>query len=352
MSPERAHLRTEDELRAGIRAIGTSSGLASQRVDTMDELVRVTSLLPLSNMARWEYVIRYELSFAKHALADTKKVGWRSLFLFSAVKNVERTRLLSWIDLSNADGYARERTLRTLDGPAPNGFFFALAVRRLNDWVAQVRGAAREVVPALARASDPRYVVDALCALLPAWSSWARMDESDSRTIIDLIAIKGVAQELIDRVISSPTGPIPQALSQVLRTSVLDEHLMEIAMRAVQPAVRAKAYRVLLLREAAWVDGSRWRWTDVRYCEGRLEKTHGSRPLTVAPVLLDSLNAAASDRSSIVRRVASEALVREMYTPGIPALVLARRFAADDSSSVAGRGEFVLKKLGHGSVLT
>ncbi|WP_150118818.1 hypothetical protein [Collimonas fungivorans] len=318
----------------------------------MAELARVTSLLPLSNMARWEYVIRYELSFAKHALADTERIGWRSLFLFSAAKNIERTRLLSWIDLSNADGYARERTLRTLDGPASNGFFFALAARRLNDWVVQVRGAAREVVPTLARASDPRHVVDALCALLPAWSSWARMDESDSQTIIDLIAIRGVAQELIDRVISSPTGPIPQVLSQILRTSVLDEHLTEIAMRAVQPAVRAKAYRVLLLREAAWVEGSRWRWTDVRYCEGRMEKIHGSRPLTVAPVLLDSLNAAASDRSSIVRRVASEVLVREMNTPGIPALVLARRFAADDSSSVAGRGEFVLKRLEQSPVLT
>lgn len=342
----------EDELRAGIRAIATSSGLAGHRVDAMTELVRVTSFLPLSNMARWEYVIRYELSCAKHALADTKRVGWWSLSLFPVVKNVERPRLLSWIDLSNADGYARERTLRTLDGPAPNGFFFALAARRLNDWVVQVRGAAREAVPALARASDPRYVVDALCAMLPAWSSWARMDESDTQTIIDLVAIRGVAQELMDRVISSPTGPITQVLSQILRTSVLDEHLTEIAMRAVQPAVRAKAYRVLLLREATWVDGSRWRWTDMRYCEGRVEKTHSSRPLTVAPALLDSLNAAASDRSSIVRRVASEALVREMNTPGIPALVLARRFAADDSSSVAGRGEFVLKKLGQSPVLT
>jgi len=83
-----------------------------------------------------------------------------------------------------------------------------------------------------------------------------------------------------------------------------------------------------------------------------MEKTHGSRPLTVAPVFLDFLNAAASDRSSIVRRIASEALVRGMSNPGIPALVLARRVAADDSSSVAGRGEFVLKKLGQSPVLT
>jgi hypothetical protein len=106
----------------------------------------------------------------------------------------------------------------------------------------------------------------------------------------------------------------------------------------------------LLIREATWVDGSRWRWTDVRYCQGRLEKIQHSRPLTVAPRLLESLNAAASDRSSIVRGVAAQALVREMNTPGVPARALASRFAADDSPSVAERGEFVLKQLGRSVV--
>lgn len=38
--------------------------------------------------------------------------------------------------------------------------------------------------------------------------------------------------------------------------------------------------------------------------------------------------------------------------PGIPVLVLVRRFAEDDSPSVAGRGDFVLKKLGLSADLT
>jgi hypothetical protein len=254
--------------------------------------------------------------------------------------------------LADANGYVRERTLRTLAGAAPNSFFFALAARRLNDWVPQVRSAAREAVPEIARVTAPEHVADAICALLPAWSSWGRMDESDSQTVLNLIAIKDVAPELIDRLISSPMGPMPQALTQILRTSILDEHLMAIAMRAVQPAVRAKAYRTLLLQEATWGEGARWRWTDVRYCKGRVEKIRGIRPLTIAPVLVDVLKAAASDRSSIVRGVASEALVREMNTVGIPTLDLAHRFAEDVSSPVAERGKFVLKKLGENPIST
>ena len=351
MTLDREYSLIEEELRIGIRAFAASSTLANERIALMAELVRLTSLLPPSNMARWEHVIRRELSFVKHTLVTPKKTKWWSLFSPSE-KSVERTRILSWIDLLDADGYTRERTLRTLRAAAPNGFFFALAARRLNDWVAQVRSAARETVPEIARATNPKHVADAICALLPTWSSWGRMDEPDSQTILDLIAIKGVALELIDRVISSPMGPMPQVFAQILRMSTLDEHLTEIAMRAVQPAVRAKAYRVLLLREATWIEGSRWRWTDVRYCEGRVEKIHGARPLRIAPVLLDVLNAAASDRSSIVRCVASEALVREMNTPGIPALALARRFAEDNSSPVAERGNFVLKRLGESPILT
>lgn len=310
----------------------------------MAELVRITSALPLSHVARWESVIRLELFFVKQALTANKRNKLWSLFPPSA-KSRDHTRILSWIDLVDGDGYVRERTLRTLIATAPNGFFFTLAARRLNDWVAQVRNAARETVPEIARVTDHKYVADAICALLPAWSSWGRMDKSDSQTILEIIAIKGVAQELIDLLILSPIGPMPQVLGQILRTPILDGHLTDIAIHAVQPAVRAKAYRTLLLREATWVEGSRWRWTDMRYCEGHMEKIHGKRPLTNMPVLLDVLNAAASDRSSIVRAAASEALVREMSTPGIPALVLALRFAEDSSSPVAERGKFVLKKL-------
>ncbi|WP_129587790.1 hypothetical protein [Herbaspirillum robiniae] len=171
------------------------------------------------------------------------------------------------------------------------------------------------------------------------------MDELAKKTITDLIAVEGVADELRNRIISSPTGPMVKILSQILRTPALDGDLEEIAQRAVQPAVRAKAYRTLLAGEATWVAGTRWEWVDIRYCEGRMEHVHESRSLSIARSLMTDMNTAARDRSATVRNVASEALVRKMNDPAFPVRALALRFSKDASASVARRGQFILEEL-------
>lgn len=60
---------------------------------------------------------------------------------------------------------------------------------------------------------------------------------------------------------------------------------------------------------------------------------------------MQCLNLAASDQSSVVRRVAAEVLVGEMGHLGAAALPVARRLAADLAPRVAERAEFVLKRL-------
>ena len=134
-------------------------------------------------------------------------------------------------------------------------------------------------------------------------------------------------------------------MSQSLRAPTLDQHLLEIATKAIQPSVRARAYKALILGKAVWVEGRQWQWTDVRYCQGRLKNVLSERPLST-PTLPEFLSSAAADRSSIVRRVAAEALVREMSSLGNIALPLARQLAGDSSTAVAERGAFVLKQLG------
>lgn len=314
----------------------------------MSPLIRATASLPLSNLAYWERSIRDEQWLAQRAHADSKERGWRALFpSIGAKEKAEPSRLLTWIDLSSHDGHVRERTLRTLSGAAPNSFFLALAVRRLNDWVPQVRAAAREAIPELARGSDPEHVVDVLCALLPAWTAWGRMEDVDKRLMAELMSVERVAELLKRRLISSAAGPMSSVLSQALRAPLLDESLAMIAHEATQPAVRARSYRTLLLRKAVWVEGRRWQWTDVRYCQGRFNNVMGERPLTgrKPPDLMALLGSAAADLSAVVRRVAAEALVREMGTLGSTALPLARQLAGDASPSVAERGSFVLQRL-------
>lgn len=322
----------EDNLRSRVREFASSINSGNRGINEMSLLARETATLPLAHLAYWERLVRNEFSSTLRPSIFARKVTW-----------AKPGRFLTWVDLVSWDGYVRERTLRALSGPAPNRFFFALAARRLNDWVPQVRQAAMETLPILARNSDPEHVVDVVCALLPMWMFWRRAQGSEKQVLLGIIANEAVASSLERRLTSATAGPMPTVLSQAGRTSVLDQHLKNIAHAAVQPAVRATAYRALLAARVTWLEGREWQWTDVRYCEGRMCPVLLDRPLDNAPPLREVLLAAAADRSPIVRRVAAEALIKELRNLGSAALPLARQFAADASRPVAERGEFVLK---------
>tara|TARA_R110002096_G_scaffold435382_1_gene660569 strand:+ start:1120 stop:1833 length:714 start_codon:yes stop_codon:yes gene_type:complete len=227
----------------------------------------------------------------------------------------------------------------------PNSFFCALAFRRLNDWVPQVRDAAQAKLQDIVCESDSVHVVDALCATLPYWGSWKRMDESSKRALINVISNKRIAEALKAKIITATSGPLTSIFSQVGRTSALDEHIEEISVNAIQPAVRAKAYRTLLEEKMIWSEGRKWEWTDIRYCEGRPTPILSERKITPARSFLDTLRMASVDRSSIVRRVAAEMLIRKLDLLGREAHVLAELLASDSSPSVSERGRFALRRL-------
>lgn len=312
----------------------SSLNSGSNVVADISELVEVTSRLPLSNLEYWERLIRSGLY---QAAADSKPSKWK----FWA----KPTPFLTWIDLCNGDGFKRERTLRTLSGRAPNRFFFAMAVRRLNDWVPQVRSAAREQLPSIASASNPEDVVDVLCAVFPHWNSWGRSGYEGKQTLLAIASIDAVTHSLKSRLVAATAGPLSSVLSQAGQTEALDAYLPEIASNAIQPSVRAKAYKSLLDGKVMWLAGRKWEWTDKRYCKGHFKPTLFDRPLSMQMPLEETLRAASSDRSAFVRRVAGDVLIRESGTLGAVALQLATILASDPHPSVAERGNFALKKL-------
>jgi hypothetical protein len=252
---------------------------------------------------------------------------------------------LHWNDLGSGDGHRREAALRGLAGPAPDSAAVVLALRRLNDWVPQVRAAARDALPSLAHASDPDHVVDALCSLLPVWMHWGRAQPQDKAVAQQIIALPHVAHALAGRLMATACGPMPIVLAQCLRTPVLDDHLQAMAKQALQPGVRALAHGTLIKARATWVDGYRWHWIDLREAKGRCVSVLGQRALARRTPLLQALNDAAADRSPLVRRMAAKGLVDAMATLGQAALPLARQLAADGSPRIAERGAFVLHRL-------
>ncbi|MER2163175.1 MAG: hypothetical protein ABS921_03535, partial [Psychrobacter alimentarius] len=227
----------------------------------------------------------------------------------------------------------------------PNAFSLALAVRRLNDWVPQVRTAAREVLPSMLKSTEPKYVTEVLCMLLINWHSWGKIEEIDKHLFLDMVISEKMALLLKSRLISSTSGPMPSLLSQIGRTGILDNYLNEIASNAVQPYVRAKAYRSLFESRMTWVKSREWQWIDKYYGEQKLVPIIAERKIDVQTPFLELLNRSAVDRSPIVRQVSAEFLIRNIESLGIHARNLAEKFAADKSANVAEQGRFVLIKL-------
>lgn len=324
----------EDEVLLAVRRFARSLDPDQKVVADLSELVEATSRLPLSNLDYWERLIRWELY---RALAEANPAKWDDWYRL--------TPFLTWIDLSSSDGYRRERTLRALSGAAPNRFFLAMAIRRLNDWVAEVRGAAQERLLAIARESDPESVVDILCATFPHWTSWGRMDDDCRHTLLEITSLDAVTHSLKLRLVSAAAGPLASVLAQAGQIPALDEYLPEIASNAIQPSVRAKAYKSLLDGKMVWLAGQEWKWIDKRFCIGRYMPVLRDRPLSVKAPLEETLRAASADRSPIVRRIAGDVVIRERGTIGSLALELATTLAADPYPSVAERGQFALKKL-------
>ena len=324
----------EDKVISAVKSFARSINSGGKVVADMSALVDATSQLPLANFDYWERLIRSEFSKAIEVSTQPKWKFWS-----------KPQQFLTWLDLISWDGYKREKTLRTILGAAPNTFFFSLALRRLNDWVPQVREAAREKLPEIAKESDPKNVVEALCIALSNWNSWGRIEEADKQVLLLIISTEEIAKTLKSKLILSTSGPMPSLFAQLGRTSILDDCLAEIAECAIQPSVRAKAYRSLFERRIVWIEGRKWEWTDIRYCEGRLKAIVSERKLNIQTSLLDLLKKSSVDRSSIVRRVSAEFLIRDIEKLGNKSKVFAEQFASDKSNPVSERGRFALKKL-------
>ena len=321
-------------LAAAIRRLLSAGVTASEAADLMARVATETKSIPLRRMDVWERTIRAEVWAAERGTSEASWKFW-----------VRPRRFTSWLDLCSHDGHKREAALRVSSGGAPSAFLLALALWRLNDWVPQVRCAARETLPELASNSAPQDVADVLWSLLAHWSTWGRMEPADRDAVAAIASFDPVSLALRSKIMDTTAGPAALVLSQCARSATFDRWIQEFAQGAVQPAVRERAFRWLFLGRTTWVVGHKWRWTDLAYCKGKLEPILESRGMPTKQPFMMTLGAAMADRSPMVRRVAAEFLIRELPSLGENALPLAQRTASDTSPSVAERGHFALKQL-------
>lgn len=300
----------------------------------ISKFISVTSRLSLNSLDDWERLIRAEIFY--------------SLQKYSPKQNgneIHQVGSLRWMDICNADGFRRERALRTLASGAPNSFLFALVVRKLNDWVPQVRAAACDALPLIAEATDPELIVDVLFIILPCWDSWGRMGHVEQEALMKVILMEKVTAALKKRLLISSSGPVAKIFVQAGRTTALDKFLAEIAAKSVQPSLRAKAYRCQFESKFVWSEGLTWQWVDKVHGIRRRLPVLKERIISVTTPFIQNLRMATTDRSPVVRRIAGEMLIKELDNMGDEAFTLASILASDLSQSVAERGRYALTDL-------
>ena len=329
----RSELPLESDVLTAVRQFLRARAFESETDAAFGQLISVTSRLPVLKIGEWERRIRRELHF------DYVGDGYSGVT--PQLRDVPE-RASTWLDLCSGDGYQRERALHSLHRATPNAFLFTLLVRRLNDWVPEVRQAAHVAVLASASASDPADVAESLWYTFTHLPSWGRMEPDARSALLRLLSVSGVGRIFASRLRVVTAGPASAVLAQATGTAALDPVLLELAREAVQPAVRARAYRCILNGSATWVVGRRWRWTSQQWCEGRFEPVVEQRKLTVHHEHHQVLESAVADRSPSVRRVAGDWLVSHIQSLDPEALQCARRLAHDPYPSVADRGKYIL----------
>ena len=314
-----------------LRAAKTHTQVAS----ALPDFVEATSQLPISRLEYWEGVIRSESGLL------TQRSRFLGLTLFQARRH---RSLIPWLDCCSYDGYQREKALQALGEGAPNSFLFAILLRRLNDWVPEVRAAARDRIPTIAENTHPKYILEALCGILPHINTWGRSQTESTKVLIDLLGIHDIPLRLSEKLISMTAGPAPSILGQAGRHPAVDSFLPRISKTAIQPAVRAKAYKSQLDGFATWFDGYQPVQTDRYQRKGQFKPVINKRKICIDRSFVEVLAAAANDRSPLVRRVAGNALFYEPGPLSANLLPIAKLLAKDASPSVAERGQFALKR--------
>ena len=275
------------------------------------------------------------------ALLDFEGYGEKNLFHTPPpnITPIWRT----WLNLCHPDGRIREQTLHTLPARIPSTLYAILVLLRLNDWAIPVRAAARCRLADFAAATDPRHLAAALTHTLRHWTSWERMSPASKQDALAVLLSDAVAAQLATALARSPAGPMTTLLAQLGQVATIDRHLPHIAAHAIQPGLRAKAYQSLLSGKTTWVAGKEQEWIERRHNLYRWRTHLDSRPLTITVEHDPTLQQAAADRSPIVRRVATDAIIAALPHLGPCEQHLATRLAVDPNPSVAERGACILR---------
>jgi hypothetical protein len=147
---------------------------------------------------------------------------------------------------------------------------------------------------------------------------------------------------LASKLMQHSTGPLANCLRHALRYPAMDKHLRSLASAAIQPSVRAVAYRCLMSGKATWTVGFEWAWIDKVYGLRRRVPKLETREIQRTDSVAEIFKAAIRDKSNVVRIVAADGLIAaRSQLPDTEELIA--RLANDESPAVRARADFMLR---------
>lgn len=255
---------------------------------------------------------------------------------------LEQTPGLEQVMLFHSSGYMREAALARIGYPLPSAFMFASVAWRLNDWVPQVRAAARACAERTFPATDPDVIAQALISMLSTARTWQRWTDN-SRLLFSCVDRAGVAEALAARIQQMTSGAPARALRELLRHPGIDRFLPELSRDGAHPLVRAVALETLLQGEARWCVGYDAVWVDKVYGISRSVPRLERRQLAERASVRALIEQGARDKAVPVRRVAVSALLRN-WTSLEPVEPLIALFSADLSPPIKSRLAFLARE--------
>ncbi len=165
-------------------------------------------------------------------------------------KLIATTQSGPFVLISSHNGFVREAALKGIHD-IPSAFCFALILYRLNDWVPQVRAAAIQAIKRNRSFITDEILIECLDVFFRS-HEWGRGQEQEQKILSDLYDRNALTVRITNEILTRKTDWAPRALRHMLQTHKLDDHLLEMALKARHPGVRRIATQVLLKRKFEW----------------------------------------------------------------------------------------------------
>lgn len=243
---------------------------------------------------------------------------------------------LAWLTLHSPNGFHRDAALRALPAPA-HALDLAALVSRLDDWVPEVSALAEARLAQHAPQIPAAVIADVMLARMRRVEGGVRMSNDGYRRWLALIDREDVRAELVQRLRREQGASVRWVFLRVMEDPRYDPALPMLLREAAHPSIRAAALWWLVSGQVSFIGWGR------QWVPGRgLQQVQRRRPLSLSVDPAASIEAAATDRSSPVRKVAAEML--RAYAANHPqaARALALRLAADRNRGVRERADWFL----------